>query len=283
MSYSYEVIDTSLPGLEDLSVFLNKTFKSSKFSSNYLDWIYNKNPYGCVIGFNAIFENELVAHYALMPLEAKYKGKKIKALISINTATEKNHQGRGLFTILAKKTYAESKNQGFGIVFGVANANSIPGFIKKLDFKYIDKLDTYVSVTLPKEIDNQILENSLTLPLSKEAYKWRLSNPNFKYSEFNYGKVNIVANDINYFLRSIISIYENKSLNKNYKKLLLPKFNIWVGISNAYDWNESALMSFKIPDLIKPSPLHLIYKNLTSNIKLDRTNIHFEAINFDAF
>ena len=160
--------------------------------------------------FNAIFENELAAHYALMPLEARHKGKKIKALISINTATGKNHQGRGLFTILAKNICRIKKSR-IWIVFGVANANSIPGFIKKLDFKYIDKLDTYVSVTLPKEIDNQILENSLTLPLSKEAYKWRLSNPNFKYSEFNYGKVNIVANDINYFLRSIISIYENNS------------------------------------------------------------------------
>ena len=79
----------------------------------------HKNPYGCVIGFNAIFENELAAHYALMPLERlDIKGKKIKALISINTATGKNHQGRGLLQFL-QKTYAESKNQGFGIVFGL--------------------------------------------------------------------------------------------------------------------------------------------------------------------
>ena len=31
MSYSYEVIDTSLSGLEDLSVFLNKTLRAQSF------------------------------------------------------------------------------------------------------------------------------------------------------------------------------------------------------------------------------------------------------------
>ena len=283
MNYSYEAIDTSVAGLESLSKFLAKTFNSYKFTPDYLDWMYNKNPYGGVVGFNAIYENELAGHYALMPLEAEYKGQKIKALISINTATGSEHQGRGLFTILAKKTYAESINQGFGIVFGVANANSIPGFIRKLDFKYIDKLDTFVSLSLPKKIYHKNLKDSLSLPLSNKAFQWRLSNPNYKYSEYNNGKVKIVTSEINCFTRSIIRISEANSYNNNYAKSLLPKLNVWVGMSNAYSWKEKSVMSIKIPDFLKPSPLHLIYKNLSSQIELDRSNIHFEAINFDAF
>ena len=106
--YSFHAIDTSLPGLETLSNFLSETFKSSKFSPGYLDWIYNQNPAGSVIGFNAIYKNELAGHYALIPLDAIYMNNKVKALLSINTATGSKHQGQGLFITLANKTYLKS-------------------------------------------------------------------------------------------------------------------------------------------------------------------------------
>ena len=279
-NYSFEAINTSPSGLKDLAKFLSQTFKSSKFTPEYLNWMYNQNPNGGVIGFNAIMENELAGHYAVIPLEANYKNQKIKALLSVNTATGSKHQGKGLFTMLANKTYVESINLGFDIVFAVANANSIPGFIKKLNWKYIDQLDTCVSFTVPRKIESEKLDNCFTLPLSDIVSKWRLANPNFKYSKNNIGKINIIANDINYFARSIVKISE---ANSHDTKTSMPKINFWVGMSNSYSWNERPLMGIKIPEFLKPSPLHLIYRNLSSEILLDRTNIHFEAINFDAF
>ena len=57
-NYSFEAIDTSVSGLKALSEFLSDTFKSSKFTPDYLDWMYNHNPVGGVVGFNAIFENK---------------------------------------------------------------------------------------------------------------------------------------------------------------------------------------------------------------------------------
>tara|TARA_Y100000768_G_C23976547_1_gene683368 strand:- start:1430 stop:2290 length:861 start_codon:yes stop_codon:yes gene_type:complete len=279
-NYSFEAIDTSASGLKALSKFLSNTFKSSKFTPDYLDWIYNQNPVGGVVGFNAVFENKLAAHYALIPLEASYKNQKLKALLSLNTATGSMHQGQGLFTILANKTYVKCKDLGFDIVFGVANANSIHGFIKKLGWNYIGQLDTCISLTLPKKIEIEKLKHCLTLPLSNSTTKWRLSNPNYKYYKCNFGKINIVANDINYFARSILKISQANSYNT---KFLMPKINFWVGISNSYSWKKGFLNGFKIPEFLKPSPLHLIYKNLSSEIDLNRRNIHFEAINFDAF
>tara|TARA_B100000767_G_C19731317_1_gene521810 strand:- start:365 stop:1225 length:861 start_codon:yes stop_codon:yes gene_type:complete len=279
-NYSFEPIDTSNTGLKYLSKFLSKTFKSSKFTPEYLNWMYNQNPNGCVIGFNAISENKIAGHYAVIPVEANYKNQKIKALQSVNTATGSEHQGQGLFTILANKTYVECTELGFEIVFAVANANSISGFIKKLYWSYIGQLDTCISFTMPRKIENEGLENCFTFPLSKNAMIWRLSNPNFKYSKYNIGKINIIANDINYFARSIIKISNANSCDI---KPSIPKINFWVGISNSYSWKERPLMGIKIPEFLKPSPLHLVYKNLSSQIELDRTNIHFEAINFDAF
>ena len=150
--YTFQSIDTSPLGLKTLSVFLYNVFDSSKFSIAYLDWLYNQNPAGAVVGFNAFYQNEIVGHYSLIPIQARYKNKNIKALLSLNTATGKKHQGQGLFTILANKTYLKSKELGYEIIFGVANANSIHGFMKKLEWTYIDKLNTHVSLTLPTKV-----------------------------------------------------------------------------------------------------------------------------------
>lgn len=279
-TYSYQAIDISHSGLRTLSKFLSETFKNSKFSQDYLDWLYKQNPAGNVVGFNAFFENKLVGHYALIPMKARYKDQQIKALMSLNTATDKKHQGKGLFTILANKTYSRCNDLGFDIVFGVANANSIHGFITKLNWNYIDQLDTRIFLTQPKIVKNIKLVNCLTFPLSVSETEWRLSNPNFKYSQYNFGAMNIIVNEVNFFSRSIVKVTEATFLNKTSSR---PKVNFWIGISNLYSWEDGSWQGLKIPEFLKPSPLHLIYKNLSSELKIDRTNIHFEAINFDAF
>ena len=278
--YSFQAIDTSLTELKTLSIFLSKVFDSSKFTVAYLDWLYNQNPVGSVVGFNAFFQNKIAGHYALIPVKARYKNKNIKALLSLNTATGKKHQGQGLFTTLANKTYLKSKELGHEMIFGVANANSIHGFIKKLDWNYIGQLNTHVSFTLPTKVNPRKLEDCLTFPLSENITNWRLSNPNFKYSRLNLKNINIIANDVNFFARSIIKISE--SIDSDFDPLI-PKINFWIGISNSYSWSSGLLSGFKIPDLLKPSPLHLIYRNLSTEINLDSQNIHFEAINFDAY
>lgn len=202
--------------------------------------------------------------------------------MSLNTATGKKHQGQGLFTILANKTYLKSKELGHEIIFGVANANSIHGFIKKLEWTYIDKLNTHVSLTLPTKVDSNKLQDCLTFPFSENTTRWRLSNPNFRYSRFNLKNINIIANDVNLFARSIIKISE--SIDSDFDSLI-PKINFWIGISNSYSWSSGLFNGFKIPNFLKPSPLHLIYKNLSNemNLNLNNKNIHFEAINFDAY
>jgi hypothetical protein len=279
-NYTIKDIDTSSAGLHELSMFLIHVFKNNKLTPQYLEWIYKQNPNGEVIGFNAYNENRLAAHYALIPISANYKNQRIKALLSINTATMPKHQGQGLFTNLANKTYMKCMNLGFEIVFAVANASSIDGFINKLDFKHIGQLDTFISFTYPRKIVVKNLEKCLTFPLPKKVFKWRLSNPNYKYCEYNIGGISVISKNFNIFSRFILKISDSDSYGKQFTK---PKINFWIGISNSYSWSERPLMGIKIPNFLKPSPLHLIYKNLSSDIKLNKASIHFEAINFDAF
>jgi hypothetical protein len=58
--------------------------------------------------------------------------------------THKDHGGKGLFTLLATKTYDYCKEQGFHCVFGFPNENSFPGFTKRLGWSHFDDLNPYV-------------------------------------------------------------------------------------------------------------------------------------------
>ena len=57
--------------------------------------------------------------------------------------------------------------------------------MKKLEWTYIDKLNTHVSLTLPTKVDSSKLQDCLTFPFSENTTMWRLSNPKFRYSRFN--------------------------------------------------------------------------------------------------
>ena len=50
---------------------------------------------------NAFYNNELVAHYVTIPVVYKFNDKTLNGLLSLNTATKAEHQGKGLFTKLA--------------------------------------------------------------------------------------------------------------------------------------------------------------------------------------
>ena len=134
--------------------------------------------------------------------------------------------------------------------------------------------------SFPKVNSERSCTNIFSLPMSEELLSWKVQNPNNDYCIINTGDSEIYCNEFNKFSRSIMAVYP-KDNKKN--KLFISKINIWVGISQTYSWNKKSPFNVSIPEFLKPSPLHLVYKNLSSNIKLSRENIHFEAINFDAF
>ena len=70
----------SLKQLNSLSIFLSKIFKKNlyfqlktKFSTEFFDWLYNKNPNGRAIINNIYENNKIVAHFALVPVKVLYK------------------------------------------------------------------------------------------------------------------------------------------------------------------------------------------------------------------
>ena len=101
---------------------------TDKFSFEYIKWQYMDNPNGQVVSYNAFDENNnLAAHYAAIPIKMSFGNEIVPGLLSLNTATHPNHQGKKLFTKLATLTYEKAYDMGYKFVIGVANANSTHG------------------------------------------------------------------------------------------------------------------------------------------------------------
>jgi hypothetical protein len=170
------------PSLTKASVLdYEKLFKASfpdedKLNAKYLDWLYNLNPDGKAIGWDAFYGGALVAHYCVIPRKYSYLGVQYKAVHSVNTATHPQHQGNGLFIRLANLTYESAYEQGASFVVGVANANSIGGFQRKLDFSILGQIRLY-----PGFRSAMASESSLDISMDDSWINWRLSNPSRVY------------------------------------------------------------------------------------------------------
>lgn len=97
------------------------------------------------IGFIAYSESgEPAAYYGVFAQKLIINNQVFFAAQSGDTMTHKNHTGKGLFTSLAKMTYDLAKEQGVLLVFGFPNANSLPGFVKKLNWTQLPSMDDFV-------------------------------------------------------------------------------------------------------------------------------------------
>lgn len=93
-----------------------------------------------------------------------------------DTMTSPSHRGKGLFIMLAKKTYKLSKEKGVMIIYGFPNSQSFPGFQKKLDWVF---------------------------PYNMKVVKWmipqinkRLESIGFDHAKRNFSKNNFIVSDL---------------------------------------------------------------------------------------
>lgn len=256
--------------------------KAGKFTTEYIKWQYINNPQGKVVSFNAWtipedihVEPDLVAHYATIPITMVLGGKKEKGLLSLNTATNPNHQGKGLFTKLATETYNYAKKNGYRFVVGVANANSTHGFLKKLGFYLVSPLEVKVGIGSPyKKID---ITNKNRVFYDNDILKWRLSCPQFDYV---FSQNAILGNRKEPFFKTCISPIldgiEPEKVGVNYGNSM---FKLYVGLGL-----NLGGMFMELPKFIKRSPFNLIFRDLTDAGELPvltKDNVIFTLMDYD--
>lgn len=102
-----------------------------------LEWQYDLPPEGpAITTFSVSGLGDDAAVYSVFPLKFTVSGSRdMLGAQSLDTLTDSNHRGKGLFVESARKNYSEAKSKGVGFVYGFPNSFSGPGFFKKLGWR----------------------------------------------------------------------------------------------------------------------------------------------------
>lgn len=284
--YLFVPLDLSNEGIKKNASFLGAVFsKPSLFVAELLHWQYVLNPCGKAIGYNAFTNSgELAAHYAVQPFTATLNGKEIKAALSLNTSTAKKHEGKKLFTTLANLTYNAAAEKGIELIVGVANSKSIYGLEKKLGFTNYGLLTVALGFNKPIQFSTDATIGFQTKK-SKEEVQWRLSHPLKQYVLFQKKDVLEVLSATGYWgIQIQMGLFNNVHLNnlvlesKQNRSLL----KLWMGLHPSITNQPKGFLHVPLP--LRPSPLYLSMKKLSTDIELPkREEIFFQALDFDVY
>lgn len=140
-NYSFSKLE---PGnIKDLYRLFDAVYHKS-CPKNYFDLKYSTAYTGVsYIGFLAYHNQIPVAYYGIIPTFVSINKQTVLGAQSCDTMTHPEHQKKGLFVTLAKKTFELAKEKGIHFVFGFPNQSSYPGFIKHLGFTHADTMNRY--------------------------------------------------------------------------------------------------------------------------------------------
>lgn len=245
-----------------------------KFSCAYLQWLYAGNPVGEVMGTDAFYKDELVAHHAAVPVNYVIRDSVHRGLLAINNATLPAHQGKGLLKTLAATTFAEAAALGFDFVVTVTNQNSTPAYLKKFGFKRLAPLEAKIGF-------GRLTAGAKTSFRSdkNEAWiNWRLANPVGNY---------FAKKDVCYaptHLPGVAAQLHSADLKSKAFKALPQKSSVltlWLGLASQ---KKQKGFFVNIPERFKPSPLNLLFKDLSGKLPvIEKEDVFFEAMDFDAY
>jgi GNAT superfamily N-acetyltransferase len=258
---------------------------TTHLTPEYLHWLYVQNPAGTVVGMDGMEGERLAAHYVCVPADVWLFGEKRRALLSLNTATHPDFQGKGLFTTLAQKTYESGAEQGFTAVFGVANGNSTPGFIRKLGFQLVTPLDARVGVGRPVDVDwaRVLVEAEFRRAWTHEDLTWRIASPaNRLFVSARPGQSSALFTKTD---RKMIDVWGETDLtiSPDTQHARSPS-SLRLFLGRYPTGTARYVRSASIPSFLRPSPLNLIYRDLraeAAQVRSDR--VCFNFFDFDAY
>jgi len=257
---------------------------ASHLTPAYLRWLYHDNPCGHVVGMDALVDGVLAAHYVCIPAVINLQGVEARALLSLNTATHPSYQGKGLFTKLAELTYDLGRRMGFSSVYGVANANSTPGFLRKLGFQHVACLDARIGLGRPASSDWDRVgrEAEFCRRWSSEQLQWRMRNPvnPLRFSRLDEGSSAFYAKTDK---RGVMVWGEAPLALDGVAEVRPSAFSPRLFLGLYPHGAATRRLSIDIPSWMRPSPLNFIYRSLREDHRIDPRAVSFNFMDFDAY
>lgn len=266
------------------ALFFTCFSEADKFRPRVLKWLYADNPDGQVVGFDAFDGERLAAHYVCVPAFIRVNGVVVRSLLSLNTATHPDYQGKGLFSRLAELTYSAAAEQGFHSVYGVANGNSTPGFVRKLGFQLVQPLEAMVGVgSLGIDFGRVSNRAQFERVWTSESLRWRCANPaNPVAGHCAGGLTRFHTKAMGALLPAYAELPGCLSLEGVEHRRPLSPLRLYLGLVPEGAARFNSYVS--IPQRFRPSPLNLIFRALADpGQRLEAGSIHFSFLDFDAY
>lgn len=295
------------------AALLAEVFSGSHIARpEYLEWLYEQSPFGPAIEANLDDEQGRIGHYALVPISVTRDGADRHGALSLNTAVHERARGGGVFVRLASEAIVEARRRGIELVVGVANSNSTPGFLRRLEFELLAPLPASVMVPTPGSrhgirscwadsaafAPNGLvtdLEALIGVPAVGEArrwtletLRWRLARPGSRYAL--HGRDDLLAvscEDRRHGVRVaiLLKVFAGVPVSARAQRALIRaacRFHgaplaLHVGLNDLLDFSGMAL-----PQRLRESPLNLIYRSLGEQ-EHPVSIVRFEFLDFDVY
>jgi GNAT superfamily N-acetyltransferase len=298
---------TDAADLTRTQALLAEVWPGSRVSDpDYLRWLYAEGPDGPAIAANLDDEQGRAGHYVIVPCTLREQGRDVLAALSLNTAVHERARGGGVFTRLAQQAYADAAARGVEAVVGVANANSTPGFLRRLEFTLLGPLPATVLVPRPGRRvgmadglpadDGRLAElleaaagaGGATARWRPETLRWRLAAPRADYAVHDGGDwiaVTTADRSGRVPVAILLAVLASRPLTGAESAALVRRacarhrapLALHVGHND-----RLALRGLPLPARLRPSPLNLIFRRLAGDAPAPRF-ARFEFLDFDAY
>jgi Acetyltransferase (GNAT) domain len=298
--------------IEATAALLEQVFPGTRVSRpDYLSWLYEQNPFGAVVETNLDDEQGRAGHYAVTPLELSFDRVSRQAGLSLNTAVHERARGGGVFVRLANDTFDAVRERGVDVVIGVANANSTPGFLRRLEFELVTPLPATVLLPSPGRdplrsgwaSDDVFAPGGLAVDAERllqpanegiephwttESLGWRLSAPAGRYA-LHRGEDVLVVSTVDRRKRVpvavLLAIFAAAPLDGAATRAVVRAACRFHRAPLALHVGVNAKVGFRglpLPEWLRESPLNLIYRDLSGAPRSGEFQ-RLEFLDFDAY
>ena len=274
--------------IETASAMLRRIFPHAPhLTPAYLSWQYRDNPDGRALTWNGWAGGAMVGHIAGLPLTARMDGVERRGIYFVNAAIDPAFRARGMIQRLANALMKRAAEHGAEFCLAVGNARStgplLAGYRDRPGFTPLGQLEARIGLGLPRRKAWSGTPSFERL-WSEESLRWRLANPERNYAvRARRERMSVTAPSGRAGIGALL--YRGRDFGG------IPAggratgpLHVWIGLDPAADWKRSAFLP--IPRRLRPSPLNLVYLDLTRERRLaapDPARILFQAIDFDAF
>lgn len=299
--------------VEETAALLDRVFPDTRTSDvAYLRWLYEESPFGAVVEANHDDEAGRAGHYAIVPIALTVDGRLESGALSLNTAVHERARGKGLFVSLANRVLDQAREIGIEAVIGVANANSTPGFERRLGFEVVAPLPATVMAPTPGRarpvesawsgpgafapggIATQIgpllrpPTTGIARAWTEETLRWRLASPGSRYALHRLdGALAISQVDARGGIpvAVVLKVFAGTPLDESARRAIVRaacRFHraplaLHVGITDMV-----AFRGLPLPRRLRPSPLNLVYRRLDGG-RRTAPIMRLELLDFDAY